>query len=105
APSSCRHGWRCRKVIAAGVLGGAAAHDRQADTAVDTSSWTDVFFACGRRDATWREFTAAVSAAGGASVAMDAVERVGAERSARGRAVRAGGPAPEPRLLSPAPAT
>src|SRR5437016_8601607 len=49
----------------------------------------------------FRSLTAAVSAAGGAPVAMDAVERVGAERSARGRAVRAGGPAPEPRLLSP----
>jgi hypothetical protein len=57
-----------------------------------------------RHGATWREFTAAVSAAGGALVAMEAVERVDAQRSARGRAVRAGGPAPEPGLLPPAPA-
>src|SRR5882757_8468377 len=57
-----------------------------------------------RHVGTWREFTAAVSAAGGAPVAVAAVGRIGAQRSARGRAVRAGGPAPEPGLLPPAPA-
>src|SRR5204862_7649111 len=52
----------------------------------------------------WREFPAALSAAGGTPVAVEAVERVGAQRPARRRAVRAGRPAPEPGLLSPAPA-
>ena len=57
-----------------------------------------------RHGGTWRELAAAVPAAGGPSAAVAAAERAGAQRSARGRAVRAGGPAPEPGLLPPAPA-
>src|SRR5215216_1932494 len=62
------------------------------------------YLAGDRHRGTWREFTAAVSAAGGAPVAVAAAERAGPRRSARGRALRAGGPAPEPGLLPPAPA-
>src|SRR5215213_6979800 len=47
-------------------------------------------------------FTAAIPAAGGAPVALAAAERARSQRSARGRAVRAGRPAPEPGLVPPA---
>src|SRR4051794_13449496 len=55
-----------------------------------------------RRGRTWRECAAAVSAAGRTPVAVAAAERAGAQRPARGRALRAGGPPAEPGLVSPA---